>query len=186
MATMQSVNLYMLPVPVWLVREEDDMGRRSDLLADRIVQGAEELAAFAEKLTDAEWSRPLSTSGSDRRTVGVIVNHVASIYPVEIDAVRGIASGQAVPVSWDDVAQLNAKHASDNGTATKAQTLELLRKNSRAAADAVRKLTDEQLDTAAPFGLSYGAPVTAQFVVEDHPLRHPWHHLYRIRKSLGR
>jgi hypothetical protein len=41
----------------------------------------------------------------------VIVNHVASIYPVEVDAVNGIASGQAVPVTWDDVAQLNAKHA---------------------------------------------------------------------------
>jgi uncharacterized damage-inducible protein DinB len=166
--------------------EEVHMGRRSDSLADRIVQGAEELASFAEKLSDEDWRRPLSTNGSDRRSVGVIVNHVASIYPVEIDAVRGIASGQAVGVAWEDVAQLNARHAEDNAKATKAETLALLRKNSRAAAEAVRRLTDEELDTAAPFGLSYGAPVTAQFVVEDHPLRHPWHHLARIRKSLGR
>jgi hypothetical protein len=182
----QSLDLYMLPYPVRRVREEDAMGRRSDQLADRIVQGAEELAAFAERLTDDEWRRPLSTNGSDRRTIGVIVNHVASIYPVEIDAVRGIASGQAVGVAWENVAELNARHAADNSTATKADTLALLRKNSREAADAVRKLTDAELDTAAPFGLSYGAPVTAQFVVEDHPLRHPWHHLARIRKALGR
>jgi hypothetical protein len=47
-------------------------------------------------------------------------------------------------------------------------------------------MTDEALDTAAPFSLSYGAPVTAQFVIEDHPLRHPWHHLYRIKNAIGR
>jgi hypothetical protein len=42
------------------------------------------------------------------------------------------------------------------------------------------------LDLAAPFSLSYGAPVTAQFVIEDHALRHSWHHLAHIRKALGR
>jgi hypothetical protein len=162
------------------------MGRRSDLLADRIVDGAEELARFAETLTDAEWKTPLSKDGSDRRPIGVIVNHVAWIYPIEIGAVQGIASGKAVPVSWEDVAGINAKHSADSAKATKAETLALLRKNARDAADAVRKLSDTELDTAAPFGLSYGATMTAQFVVEDHPLRHPWHHLARIRKALGR
>ena len=162
------------------------MGRRSDLLADRIVQGAEQLAAFAETLTDAEWSRPLSGDGTDRRPIGVIVNHVAFVYPIEVDAARGIGSGKAVPVSWDDIAQLNTKHATDNGKASKAETIRQLRKNAREAAEAVRGFTDEQLDTAAPFGLSYGAPVTAQFVIEDHALRHSWHHLARIKKALGR
>jgi hypothetical protein len=28
--------------------------------------------------------------------------------------------------------------------------------------------------------------MTAQFVIEDHALRHPWHHLARMRKALGR
>jgi hypothetical protein len=69
---------------------------------------------------------------------------------------------------------------------TKTAAIDLLRKNSRAAADAVRALTDEELDRAAPFGLSYGAPMTAQFVIEDHALRHSWHHLSRIKKALKR
>ena len=81
---------------------------------------------------------------------------------------------------------MNAKHALDQEGATKAESLELLRKNSREAAEAVRKFTDEELDQAAPFGLSFGAPVTAQFVIEDHALRHSWHHLARIRKAVGR
>src|SRR5919112_292756 len=69
---------------------------------------------------------------------------------------------------------------------TKEAALGLLRRNSREAADAVRAFTDEELDRAAPFSLSFGAPVTAQFVIEDHALRHSWHHLAGIRAALGR
>lgn len=163
------------------------MGRRAELLANRIEEGAAGLAAFAEGLSETEWRTPMSGSGKDRRTVGVIVHHVASMYPIEIDVARAVASGKAITdVTWEAVAEINAKHARDNAGATKAAALELLRRNSREAAATVRAFTDDQLDQAAPFSLSYGAPVTAQFVVEDHALRHAWHHLARIRATLGR
>jgi len=165
----------------------DSIGRRAASLADRIEEGAAGLAAFAEGLSDAEWHARVPESGRDGRSVGVIVHHVASVYPIEIDLARTIASGKAVAdVTWEVVAQLNAKHAQDQAGVTKAAALELLRRNSREAAAAVRAFTDDELDRAAPFSLSFGAPVTAQFVIEDHALRHSWHHLARIRKALGR
>jgi hypothetical protein len=158
---------------------------RAEALADRIEQGAELLATFAEGLSEAEWATPVTDT--DRRPIGVIVNHVGSMYPIEIEAARAIASGQAVTdVSWEVVAAINAKHASEQTGTGKVETIELLRRNSRAAAEAVRSFTDEELDQAAPFSLSFGAPMTAQFVIEDHPLRHSWHHLARIRKTVGR
>ena len=164
---------------------DETRSRRAAALADRIEEGAAGLAAFAEGLSEEEWHTP--TSPTDKRSVGVIVHHVASVYPIEIEAARAIASGQAVTeVTWEAVAQMNAKHAQDQESTSKAATLELLRRNSSEAAAAVRAFTDEQLDQAAPFSLSFGAPVTAQFVIEDHPLRHSWHHLARIRKALGR
>jgi hypothetical protein len=163
------------------------MGRRAESLANRIEEGAAGLAAFAEGLSEAEWRTPMPGSGSDRRPVGAIVHHVASVYPIEVDLARAIASGKAVTeVTWEAVAELNAKHARDQAGVTKAAALELLRKNSREAAAAVRAFTDEELDRAAPFSLSYGAPVTSQFVLEDHAVRHSWHHLAKIRKALGR
>ena len=129
----------------------------------------------------------MSGSGKDRRSVGVIVHHVASVYPIEVDLARAIASGKAVTdVTWEVVADMNAKHASDHAGVTKAAALELLRRNSRQAAAAVRAFTDDELDRAAPFSLSFAAPVTAQFVVEDHAVRHSWHHLARIRATLRR
>lgn len=166
-------------------REATTPKRRSELLADRIEEGAAGLTAFAEGLSEAEWRTPMSAS--DRRPVGVVVHHVASIYPVELDLARAIAGGKAVTdVPWEAVAEMNAKHAHDNTGVTKAAALELLRRNSRETAAAVRAFTDEELDRAAPFSLSFGAPVTAQFVIEDHALRHSWHHLAGIRKAVGR
>ena len=161
------------------------MSRRAELLATRIEEGAAGLAAFVEGLSEAEWRTPVSAT--DRRSVGVIVHHVAAVYPIEVDLARAIAGGNAVTeVTWEVVADLNAKNAGEQAGITKAAALELLRKNSREAAAAVRTFTDEQLDTAAPFSLSFGAPVTAQFVIEDHALRHSWHHLAKIKKALGR
>jgi len=161
------------------------MNRRAELLAERIEEGAAALAAFAEGLSEEEWGTPVSPG--DRRPVGVVVHHVASMYPVEIEAARAIAGGTPVTdVTWEVVAQLNANHAREHAEVTKAEALELLRRNSREAAAAVCAFTDEELDTAAPFSLSFGAPMTSQFVIEDHALRHSWHHLARIRKALGR
>lgn len=163
------------------------MSRRAELLADRIEEGAAGLAAFAESLSEAEWHTPVREGGRDGRSVGVIVHHVASMYPIEIDAARAIAAGKAITdVTWEAIAELNAKHAKELAGVTKADALALLRRNSRAAAAVVRAFTDDELDRAAPFSLSFGAPVTAQFVVEDHALRHSWHHLARIRLALGR
>ncbi len=163
------------------------MGRRAEALAARIEEGAAGLAAFAEGLSDNDWRTPVPGSGRDGRTVGVVVHHVASVYPIEIDLAKTIASGKAVTaVTWEAVADMNAKHAGDNAKVSKADAVGLLRKNSREAAAAVRALTDDELDRAAPFSLSFGAPVTAQFVIEDHALRHSWHHLARIKAALGR
>lgn len=159
--------------------------RRAESLAARIEEGAAGLVAFVEGLSDAEWHTPVSVT--DQRSVGIVVHHVASMYPIEIDLARAVASGRSVSdVTWEVVAQLNAKHAQDNAQESKCASLELLRQNSREPAAAVRAFMDQELDNAAPFSLSFGAPVTAQFVIEDHAMRHSWHHLAAIQKALGR
>jgi len=161
--------------------------RRAELLADRIEEGAARLEEFAQRLTDAEWNTPVIEGGKPGRTVGVITHHVATVYPVEIELAQAIAGGIAVAhVTWDVVNHMNGKHAIEKVNPSKTETLDLLCKNSAAAAAAVRNLTDADLDRAAPFSLSYGAPVTAQFVIEDHALRHSWHHLARMRKVVGK
>jgi hypothetical protein len=160
------------------------MSRRAESLAKRIEEGADNLATFVEDLSVSEWHLPVSAT--DRRSVGVIVHHVAKMYPIEIDLARTIASGKAVTdVTWEVVAQINAKHAEEQSKITRAPALELLWRNSREAAAAVRKFSDDELDQAAPLSLNEDAPMTAQFVIEDHALRHSWHHLALIRAAVS-
>ena len=160
------------------------MSQRAQALADRLQQGAQALAAFVESLSDMEWRMK---GPKDERMVGVIVHHVASVYPLEIQLAQSIAAGKPiVGVTWDAVADMNAKHAQEHAGVRKPEALDLLRRNSQAAADAVRTLSDEQLDRAAPVSLNGDAPLTAQFLIEDHALRHSFHHLARIRSIVGR
>ncbi len=94
-------------------KSKSSASRRAELLAARIEEGAAGLAAFAEGLSDAEWNTPVSST--DRRPVGVIVHHVAFVYPIEIDVARAVASGKAITdVTWEVVAGINAKHAQEN------------------------------------------------------------------------
>jgi len=156
---------------------------RANRLADRLEQGARALAALAAGLTDTEWQTPVPGDG---RKIGVIVDHVASVYPVEIQLAQTLAAGQRVTgVTMDDVHAMNAAHARENATVTKEAALEHLRRNSTAAAAAIRALSDEELDRAAEASLYSNAPITCQFMLEDHAVRHSYHHLARIRKTLS-
>lgn len=160
------------------------MTRRTDALADRLEQGAHHLAALAASLTDAEWRTRLPGDG---RTVGVVVHHVASMYPLEIELALGLAEGQAIAgVTWDAVHEINATHAREHAEATREEAIELLRRNSGLAAAAIRGLEDAQLDRAAPISLNADAPLTCQFFLEDHAVRHSYHHTAAIRRALGR
>jgi hypothetical protein len=158
------------------------MGQRSNALAARLQQGASALADLAGRLTDAQWHTPIPRDG---RTVGVVVHHVATMYPLEIQLAQKLAGGEPVAgVAWEDVHALNAQHARDYEAVTKETALELLRRNSSAAATAIRALNDDQLDRAAPVSLNANAPLTCQFFLEDHAVRHSYHHLARLRRSL--
>jgi hypothetical protein len=156
----------------------------ANALADRLEQGANALAAFAGGLTDAEWQIRVPKDG---RKVGVVVHHVASVYPIEIQLAQVLAGGQPVTgVTWDNVHEMNAGHAKENDGVTQEAALDLLRRNSAAAAAAIRALSDEQLAQAAPASLYSDAPITCQFMLEDHAVRHSYHHLARVRAALKR
>jgi hypothetical protein len=157
-------------------------GGRADALADRLEKGAKALTDFAASLTDAQWKTRCMPDG---RTVGVIVHHVGFVYPIEIDISKPLSKGEPLTgVTMDDVHAMNAKHAIDFADVTKEQAIELVRTNSATAAAAIRALSDEQLAQAAPASLYADAPVTCQFILEDHAVRHSYHHLARLRRTV--
>ncbi len=164
-------------------RLHSSAGRRANALAERLEQGARALDAVARPLTEAMWQSPIPGDG---RKIGVVVHHVATMYPLEIQLAQLLAAGRPIfDVTWDAVHELNASHARANDAVTKEAALDLLRRNSAAAAAAIRALSDEQLDRAASISLNDNAPLTCQFFLEDHPVRHSYHHMARIRAALA-
>jgi len=157
---------------------------RASLLADRLQRGARALAEVAGALTEMEWRMPLP---ADTRTVGVVVHHVASVYPLEMKLALSVASGVGIiGITSADLQQIYARHSAEYRNISKKDAIELLRINSDAAAVGIRTLTDAQLDSAASISLYADAPVTCQFLLEDHAVRHSYHHLAQIRAAIGR
>jgi Protein of unknown function (DUF664) len=156
---------------------------RAHALADRLEQGARALATLASGLTNAQWQTRVLKDG---RRIGVVVHHVASVYPLEIQLAQTIAGGKPIiGVTMDDVHAMNAAHANEYDAVTKDEALDLLRRNSAAAAVAIRALTDAELDRAAAASLYSNVPVTCQFMLEDHAVRHSYHHLSSIQQTLN-
>lgn len=170
----------VLTIPTEQTQRSDSIANE---LANRLEQGARALGEFARTLTDAEWHTEVPRDG---RTIGVIVHHVASVYPLEIQLAQLLAGGKAIEgVTWDDVHAMNANHAAEYGSVTKKDALDMLARNSSAAADSIRMLTDEELTRAAPISLYADATLTCQFMLEDHAVRHSYHHLGGIRRALA-
>ena len=160
------------------------MSKRSDALAQRLEQGARALGDFAASLSEAEWQTRVPHDG---RKIGVVVNHVATVYPLEVQLAQAVAAGNpVVGLTMETIDKMNADHAGTNDNVTRKATLELLRRNSADAATAIRDLTDADMDQAVPVSLYGDATLTCQFVLEDHAVRHSYHHLARLRAALQR
>ena len=152
---------------------------RANALATRLEQGAAALARLAAAMTDIDWNTKMPHDG---RTLGVIVHHVASQYVIEMKLAKLVASGHAIEgITAATVDEINAQHAHEFHDATRRDALDLLQRNSAAAAAEIRSLTDEELDRAVPMSLYGDAPLTCQFFLEDHPVRHSYHHLSKVQ-----
>lgn len=156
---------------------------RAQFLADRVEAGFKHLEEVAANLTDAQWE---THCDGEQRTVGVLVHHVASAYPLEAAVMRTFIDEGGMPgLNWDAVNPMNAEHAQANAKVDKATTLAMLRENGHATAEAVRGVSDAQLDQLAPNQLHWGAPLTVQFWIEHHPIAHPYIHIESIKAALG-
>ena len=156
---------------------------QAEALARRLENGARALIELATGLSEAQWQTRLP---HDVRKFGVVIHHVGSMYPLEIQVAQKIAAGEPiVGATAATIDAINAAHAEEYDGVTKEEAIELVRRNSEAAAAAIRAFSDEELARAVPISLYEDAPLTAQFFLEDHAVRHSYHHLGILRAVLS-
>ena len=164
------------------ITQEPSTGTLAQALAERLEKGAQALATLASGLTESQWQARIPHDG---RPIGVVVHHVGTMYPLEIQLAQAMAAGQAIEgVFWDNVHEINAKHATEYAGVTKEAAIDLLNRNAPPRRRPSGRSPNEQLSTAVPVSLYGDAPLTCQFMLEDHAVRHSYHHLAKIKTAL--
>jgi hypothetical protein len=158
------------------------MGVRAETLAKKFEAKVDETTAVFEKLTDAEWKK---VTAAEKWSVGVVAHHVASSHEGLGRLVKAIGSGQTLGnMTMDDIHAMNAKHAQEFASCTKAETLALHKNNAAGAATVVRGLSDAELDRAGTL-LKGMPPMSAEQLASGLLVGHMDEHLASIRATVG-
>jgi Mycothiol maleylpyruvate isomerase N-terminal domain len=158
------------------------MGARAEALAKKFEAKAQEATGVIERLSDADWKK---TTSAEKWPVGVVAHHMAMAHEAIAGLMKTVSGGQSVPnLTMDMLNQMNAKHAQEHATCTKAETLALHRKSAAAAAAAVRGLGDAELDRSGTV-LTGMPPMSAEQIASGILVGHIDEHLGSIRATVG-
>lgn len=155
---------------------------RAAALADDFVAANAAALAFAQACTEREWA--LSVPG-EGWTVGVVLHHIAEGHAHGARWLQDMARGEGVTETAEDIDRVNAAHAVRAEAVGPAETVALLEVNGDVLEEALRGLSDEELDRTAPFGPAGGRrlpTVDLAAVVA----RHTREHLAHARGAVGR
>lgn len=159
---------------------------RGQVLATRLEEATAALIALLESCPEAQWRASVS---NEARSVGTMAHHIAVQAPSIAGWAAQIGNGEIPQVTMEIVHADNAEHAAAHANPDKAETLNLLRRNTATAAEIVRGLSDAQLDRTVPLPLFGGQPVSAQMIIEmvliGHIHGYPHSHLPNIETALA-
>ena len=158
------------------------MSGRGAKLAQQFEAANDELIKAVDGCSDEQWR---ATCAGEQWSVAVTAHHVAVSHEGIAGFIQAIANGQPVPpLTGEMLEQGNAEHARQYANCTKNETVELLRRNGKAAASMLRGLSDEQLERGAEIPLVGGRRMTASEMAEMVLIGHPRSHLESIRAAL--
>jgi hypothetical protein len=158
------------------------MGARGETFAKQFESKAQEATAIFEKLSDADWKKITS---AEKWSVGVTAHHIASSHEGIGGIVKALAEGKSGPsIPMDALHQMNAKHAQDFAGCTKAETVELHKKNAAAAAALLRSIDDAAFDKSA--AVFTGAPAMSAAQIAGILSNHIDEHLGSIKATTGK
>jgi hypothetical protein len=159
------------------------MGAKSDALAGQFEARAREAMATLGRLGEADWKK---VTAAEKWSVGVTAHHLAGALEPVSRMVGAVAAGQPLGEFTPDMLdRMNAQHAKDHASCTKAETIALLEGGAAAAIAVIRGLSDDQL---AKSGMVFTGlpPMTVEQLITAGLLNHIDEHFGSIRRTVGR
>jgi hypothetical protein len=137
---------------------------------------------FARSCTEGEWALTVPGEGW---TVGVVLHHIAEGQAHFARWLDDMARGDGVAETAEDVDRANAAHAVRAQTVSLVETVALLGANGDLLGQALRRLSDAELDRTAPFGPAGGRLLpTGDLAAVS--ARHTREHLAHALVAVGR
>ncbi len=157
------------------------MAGKAEALAKQFEAKVQEATGVFDRLSDADWKK----TASEKWTVGVVAHHVAQGHEGISGIIKTVASGKSVPgFTMDMLHDMNAKHAKEFASASKAETIALHKKNAAAAAAVVRGLSDADLGKTGTV-LTGMPPMSVEQIIQGILLNHVDEHVKSIRSAIG-
>ena len=158
------------------------MGARGETLARQFEAKAEEATTVIERLSDADWQK---VTKAEQWPVGVVAHHIAMGHAGLSGIVKLLADGKPGPgITMKILDEMNAKHAREFASCTKAETVALLKANAAAAAVTLRGIGDTDFDRSGTV-LAGMPPVSAGQVAGGLLCSHVDEHLGSIKATVG-
>ena len=152
-------------------------------LAQRFNQLNDQVMAFVTPLTDEQWDMLCS---DDERPIGIVAHHIATAHSAIMGWLVTLADGKPLPpLTMEMLDAVNDAHAQRHAGVSKAETMDLLKRNGDAAAATLSGFTDEQLSQTDMVWLLGGATLTTAQLAEAMLLGHADEHLQAMRGALG-
>ena len=155
---------------------------RAKVLADDFAAANADALAFARGCPDSDWS--LSVPG-EGWSVGVVLHHIAEGHAHSTRWLEGMARGEGVAETAEDIDRVNAAHAARAEVVGPPETVALLEANGSRLEEALRDLSDEDLDRTAPFGPAGGRQLPTGDLAAV-AARHTREHLAHARDAVAR
>ena len=152
---------------------------RAAALADDFAAANEGAVTFARSCSEDAWMRPVP---GEEWTVGVVIHHIAESHDSGARWLAGMARGDGVPDTAEEIDRANAAHAVRAASATRAETVALLLDRGDRLEALLRALSDDELDRSAPFGPARGRDFPTIDLAAV-PARHTREHVAHARAA---
>ena len=165
------------------LKKEKNMSHRAKDISKRIGSFADEVITFVESLTGSDWNKVCDW---EDWTVGVTARHVgAGHFAISKMAAMIVKGEDLPPLSMDQINAMSEKDSRKHADCTKAEALELLRKNSAELAAFASGLTDDELDRKGSMP-AFGGEVTTEQLLDFIIFQSAAQHFDSMRAAVGK
>ncbi len=154
---------------------------RAGALADDFATANAEATAFVRGCSDDEWNRTVPGEGW---SVAVVLHHIAVSHGHGVRWLTDMRSGEGVTDTAEGIDRENAAHAVRMERVGKDETVTLLEQNGAELEEALRSLSEDELDRSAPFGPAGGRALPTEALAAV-AARHTREHLAHARHAVA-